>query len=134
VAKNSNLIDKYVGSRVRMRRMMLDLTQTEVAQAVGVTFQQLQKYEKGDNRISASRLQLLSDVLQAPIAFFFEGLSDPARSTKRTTRPSISQELAGFLGTSDAVRFIKASVQIKNRRLRQTITQLIEDLSNRRRS
>jgi transcriptional regulator with XRE-family HTH domain len=134
VAENSNLIDKYVGSRVRMRRMMLDLTQTEVAQAVGVTFQQLQKYEKGDNRISASRLQLLSDVLQAPIAFFFEGLSDPARSTKRTTRPSISQELAGFLGTSDAVRFIKASVQIKNRRLRQTITQLIEDLSNRRRS
>lgn len=81
-----------------------------------------------------SRLQRLSEVLQAPIAFFFEGLSDPAKSTRRATRPSISPELARFLGTSDAVRFIKAYVQINNRRLRLTITQLIEGISNQRRS
>jgi transcriptional regulator with XRE-family HTH domain len=68
-----NRIDKHVGSRVRMRRLMLDMSQTDVADALGLTFQQVQKYEKGANRISASRLQHLSQILQVPVPFFFEG-------------------------------------------------------------
>jgi len=68
-----NPIDKHVGSRLRMRRLMLDMSQTDVADALGLTFQQLQKYENGSNRISASRLQHLSQILQVPVSFFFEG-------------------------------------------------------------
>src|ERR1700684_2055098 len=68
-----NPIDKHVGSRVRMRRLMLDMSKTNVADALGLTFQQVQKYEKGSNRIGASRLQHISQILQVPIPFFFEG-------------------------------------------------------------
>jgi transcriptional regulator with XRE-family HTH domain len=64
--KTSNPIDKHVGSRVRMRRHMLEMSQTEIAAAVGLTFQQVQKYENGSNRISASRLQQLCKILQVP--------------------------------------------------------------------
>src|SRR6202140_2944598 len=65
--------DKYVGSRVRMRRLMLGLSQAQLGEALGITFQQVQKYEKGTNRISASRLQGISQILQVPIEFFFDG-------------------------------------------------------------
>ena len=75
--KSPNPVDIHVGNRVRMRRLMLDLSQTQLADALGITFQQVQKYEKGVNRISASRLQHISHILQAPIPFFFEGLPSP---------------------------------------------------------
>src|SRR3989442_15636192 len=69
--KLPNPIDKHVGTRVRMRRMMLEMSQTALGGALGITFQQVQKYEKSTNRISASRLQQVCDILQVPIAFFF---------------------------------------------------------------
>jgi transcriptional regulator with XRE-family HTH domain len=65
--------DTHVGKRVGMRRMMLDLSQTDLADALGVTFRQVQKYEKGTNRISASSLRRISETLQVPVEFFFEG-------------------------------------------------------------
>ena len=71
--KAPNPIDKHVGSRVRMRRMMLSMSQEKLGDALGLTFQQVQKYEKGTNRIGASRLQQISHILQVPVAFFFEG-------------------------------------------------------------
>src|SRR5476649_343146 len=71
--KASNPIDKYVGSRVRMRRMMLGMSQTKLGDALGITFQQVQKYENGANRVSASRLQHTAHILQVPVSFFFEG-------------------------------------------------------------
>ena len=71
--KAPNPIDKHVGSRVRMRRMMLGMSQEKLGDALGLTFQQVQKYEKGTNRIGASRLQQISHILQVPVAFFFEG-------------------------------------------------------------
>src|SRR5215813_12749236 len=71
--KAPNPIDKHVGSRVRMRRMMLSMSQEKLGGALGLTFQQVQKYEKGTNRIGASRLQQISHILQVPVAFFFEG-------------------------------------------------------------
>ena len=66
-------IDRYVGSRVRMRRLMLNMSQEKLGNELGITFQQVQKYEKGTNRVSASRLQAMSYILQVPVAFFFEG-------------------------------------------------------------
>jgi transcriptional regulator with XRE-family HTH domain len=67
-------VDRHVGTRVRMRRMMLGVSQEKLGGALGLTFQQIQKYEKGTNRISASRLQHVSQILQVPIPFFFEGV------------------------------------------------------------
>jgi transcriptional regulator with XRE-family HTH domain len=72
--KRINDIDKHVGTRLRMRRLMLDMSQAEVANALGVTFQQVQKYAKGSNRVSASRLQYLCKILDVPMAFFFDGV------------------------------------------------------------
>lgn len=72
--KAPNPIDKHVGSRVRMRRMMLGLSQEKLGDALGLTFQQVQKYEKGTNRIGASRLQQIAHILQVPVSFFFDGL------------------------------------------------------------
>src|SRR3972149_1752114 len=71
--KAPNPIDKHVGSRVRMRRMMLSMSQEKLGDALGLTFQQVQKYEKGTNRIGASRLQAIANILQVPVSFFFEG-------------------------------------------------------------
>jgi transcriptional regulator with XRE-family HTH domain len=73
VKKSPNPIDKHVGNRVRMRRLMLNMSQTKLGDALGLTFQQVQKYEKGTNRMGASRLQHLSQILQVPVPFFFEG-------------------------------------------------------------
>lgn len=129
MAKTPEAADRHVGTRARMRRLMLGLSQTDVASAVGLTFQQLQKYEKGVNRISASRLQQLSSVLRVPVPFFFEGLSGPAKSTKGAGRSSVPPEVSDFLATSDGLRFVTAYMQIKRRSLRQAIAQFIEGIS-----
>ncbi|MGR3540595.1 MAG: helix-turn-helix domain-containing protein [Hasllibacter sp.] len=71
-------VDIHVGKRVRQRRWMLGVTQQQLAERVGIKFQQIQKYETGMNRISASRLWNIAEVLEVPVGFFFEGLSDDA--------------------------------------------------------
>ena len=71
--KAPNPTDQHVGARVRMRRKMLAMSQEQLAEALGITYQQVQKCEKGANRIGASRLQQISHILQVPVAFFFEG-------------------------------------------------------------
>jgi transcriptional regulator with XRE-family HTH domain len=94
-------IDKHVGSRVRMRRMMLAMSQEKLGDALGLTFQQVQKYEKGTNRISASRLQQISHNLRVPVAFFFEGApSVPEATPALGTAPSPAY-VADFFATSD---------------------------------
>ena len=89
--KAPNPIDKHVGSRVRMRRMMLSMSQEKLGDALSLTFQQVQKYEKGTNRIGASRLQQIANILQVPVSFFFEGAPNmPGHSAawaKRRRRP-----------------------------------------------
>ena len=82
--KAPNPIDKHVGSRVRMRRMMLGMSQEKLGDSLSLTFQQVQKYEKGTNRIGASRLQQISYILQVPVSFFFEGAPNVAVSGART--------------------------------------------------
>jgi transcriptional regulator with XRE-family HTH domain len=119
-----NPIDKYVGSRLRMRRLMLDMSQTEVADALGITFQQVQKYEKGMNRISASRLQHLSQILQVPIPFFFDGM--PVRSP--AADESLSQ-VDQFLATSDGLALAKAFMNIRAPKLRRAIVALVVQIT-----
>ena len=90
VKKAPNPVDKHVGGRVRMRRMMLDMSQEKLGDALGLTFQQVQKYEKGANRVSASRLQHISDILRVPVPFFFEGGPARARTDQKQGRGAIT--------------------------------------------
>lgn len=88
-------IDVHVGKRLVLRRKLLNYTQHQVAEAVGVTFQQIQKYEQGVNRVSASRLYDLSRVLQVPIAFFFQDVGDVDRGTPESTGTGQRADTAG---------------------------------------
>jgi transcriptional regulator with XRE-family HTH domain len=128
--KSPNPTDKHVGTRVRMRRLMLGLSQTKLADALGITFQQVQKYEKGVNRISASKLQHISSFLQVPIAFFFEGLSDPSSTAKHAARLPIPAHLSEFIATADGLSLIRAYTQITRRTLRHAIVELVEKLAS----
>src|SRR6266851_1038249 len=101
--KSHNPIDQHVGSRVRMRRMMLDMSQTALGDALGITFQQVQKYEQGTNRISASRLQNICSILQVPVAFFFDGAPHVAAERSSSHRPSTADELTDFMTTRDGL-------------------------------
>src|ERR1700727_136184 len=96
-----NPIDKHVGSRLRMRRLMLDMSQTDVANALGLTFQQIQKYEKGTNRISASRLQHLCAILTVPVPFFFEGAPHSNGLPDLDAKVRQPSYVNDFLATSD---------------------------------
>jgi transcriptional regulator with XRE-family HTH domain len=128
--KAPNPIDRHVGSRVRMRRMMLSMSQEKLGDALALTFQQVQKYEKGTNRIGASRLQQISNILQVPVAFFFEGAPDipgsPRSSTKDAPSPSY---VAEFLATSDGLALTKAFMQIDDPKLRRRIVDLVEQIA-----
>ncbi|HEX2216769.1 MAG TPA: helix-turn-helix domain-containing protein [Xanthobacteraceae bacterium] len=131
--KAPNPIDKHVGSRVRMRRMMMGMSQEKLGGALGLTFQQVQKYEKGTNRIGASRLQQISDILQVPVSFFFEGapnLSGQAASGLGEA-PSPAY-VSDFLATSDGLALTKAFVQIKDGKVRRRIVDLVEAIVDRR--
>jgi len=115
-------VDKHVGSRVRMRRMMLGLPQKALAEALDLTFQQVQKYESGKNRISASRLHQISQILKVPVAFFFEGAAGGVDAAPAT--PAYVNE---FCASSDGLALVKAFMRIQDRELRHLIVGLIED-------
>ena len=127
-----NPIDKHVGSRLRMRRLMLDMSQTDIADALGLTFQQVQKYEKGSNRISASRLQHLSQILQVPVPFFFEGAPAATgipQSAERTDDAPSPSYVTDFLATSDGLDLVKAFMCIEDAKLRRAIVRLVEEIT-----
>ncbi len=100
MSKSPDPTDKQVGTRVRMRRLMLGLSQTKLADALGITFQQVQKYEKGVNRISASKLQQISDFLEIPVPFFFENLSGPSSKPAKTGSAVLPGDVFQFMATA----------------------------------
>src|ERR1700692_991083 len=111
MTKKSNPIDEHVGKRVRMRRLTLGMSQGKLADALGLTYQQVQKYEKGTNRISASRLQHISRILQIPVERFFEAA--PGQLKVKGNAPS-SAYMSDFISTTDGLALAKAFTQIKN--------------------
>lgn len=130
--KAPNPIDKHVGSRVRMRRMMLGMSQEKLGNSLGLTFQQVQKYEKGTNRIGASRLQQISQILQVPVSFFFEGaptVGNAARVEGMSEAPSPAY-VSDFLATSDGLALTKAFMRISNSKLRRRIVDLVEQIAS----
>jgi transcriptional regulator with XRE-family HTH domain len=126
--KAPNPIDRHVGSRVRMRRMMLSMSQEKLGDALGLTFQQVQKYEKGTNRIGASRLQQIAHILQVPVSFFFEGAPHSGHAGGMSEAPSPAY-VADFLATSDGLSLTKAFMRIKSSKLRRRIVDLVEQIA-----
>src|SRR5262245_17266937 len=126
--KAPNPTDKHVGSRVRMRRMMIGLSQEKLGDALGLTFQQVQKYEKGTNRIGASRLQQMSHILQVPVAFFFEGAPVVAGVPVRPPQNDGVALIDDFMATPDGLATAKAMLRIE-RPLRTRIVHMLEAMA-----
>ncbi len=124
--KSMHPIDQYVGARVRMRRIELKMSQVELGQTIGVSFQQVQKYEKGSNRISASRLEKIAAALQVPVSFFFDGLPDEGEAM--TTKPS--PDFLELMTASEGLSLVKAFMRIKSSRMRRCIVELVEYMVN----
>ena len=128
--KAPNPIDKYVGSRVRMRRIMLGMSQEKLGEALGLTFQQIQKYEKGTNRVGASRIQQISEILQVPVSFLFEGgpTSNSGDGFAEGTSPTY---VSDFLATSEGLALTRAFTRITDTKLRRSIVDLVEQIAAR---
>jgi transcriptional regulator with XRE-family HTH domain len=126
--KAPNPIDQHVGRRVRMRRHMLAMSQERLADALGLTFQQVQKYEKGANRIGAGRLQQMSHILQVPLEFFFEGAPSALAPHGSGNALSIAQ-IDDFVSEPDGLRLIRAFMRIDNVALRRRIVMLVQEIA-----
>jgi transcriptional regulator with XRE-family HTH domain len=124
--KQPNEVDQHVGRRLRMRRLMLGMSQEKLADQLHLTFQQVQKYEKGVNRISASRLQEMSRILQVPVPFFFEGA--PGASGEKGPPPTPTY-VSEFLATADSFVLIRAFTRIKSSQVRRAIVRLVEGIA-----
>ncbi|WP_439499702.1 helix-turn-helix domain-containing protein [Bosea sp. (in: a-proteobacteria)] len=127
--KIPNPIDRHVGSRVRMRRMLAGVSQEKLGDALGLTFQQVQKYEKGANRISASRLQQIAKMLDVPVSFFFDGAPTGDTPSGGFSDSASTTYISDFLSTSEGVQLTKAFVRIKSGRVRRRIIDLAEALA-----
>ena len=125
--KTASPVDVHVGARVRMRRLMLEMSQEKLAGGLSLTFQQVQKYEKGSNRIGASRLQQIAGILQVPPDFFFEGA--PRIGEKMHADAPSSTYVREFVSTTDGLALMGAFTRIKNAQLRRCIVRLVEAIS-----
>lgn len=127
--KVPNPIDRHVGSRVRLRRMLAGVSQEKLGEGLGLTFQQVQKYEKGSNRISASRLQQIAKMLDVEVSFFFEGAPTGDMPTGGFSDAASSSYVSDFMGTSEGVQLTKAFARIKDGKVRRRIIDLVEALA-----
>ena len=128
-ARSPNPIDVHVGLQVRLRRKELKISQEKLAEALGLTFQQVQKYERGSNRISASKLYEIARTLKVSIAWFFEGLSDPMGDDGDEANGS-SAFAHGFLLTQDGVDLANLFPKIPERRVRRRIVELVRAMTD----
>ncbi|WP_052182842.1 helix-turn-helix transcriptional regulator [Rhizobium sp. YS-1r] len=126
--KKPNPIDIHVGSRIRLRRTMLKISQERLADGLGITFQQVQKYEKGSNRVGASRLQNIATLLDVPVSYFFADA--PNGSPLVDGKPVMQEEdaVTAFLMSREGMELNIAFQRVANAKLRQNIVQLVKSL------
>ncbi len=124
--KRPNPTDIYVGSRIRMRRKMLGLSQEKLGERLGITFQQIQKYEKGTNRVGASRLQAMSDALEVPVAYFFPEAGPHQSGGMKEESATYMME---FLSTSEGLDLTRAFTKILNPKVRRKLVELVRALA-----
>ncbi|WP_296021382.1 helix-turn-helix domain-containing protein [uncultured Agrobacterium sp.] len=128
--KKPNPIDIHVGSRIRLRRTMLGMSQEKLGESLGITFQQIQKYEKGTNRVGASRLQNISAILNVPVSFFFEDApGEQSASASSSAEASSSNYVVDFLSSSEGLQLNRAFVKINDPKVRRRIVDLVKALA-----
>ena len=125
--KAPNDVDRQVGSRVRMRRMLIGMSQEKLGDALGLTFQQVQKYEKGTNRISASRLQQIAQVLGVSIDFLYGDIAGKPEPQAGFGEGGYDADLL----TSDSLKLLRAYREIKDRKVRRRLVDLAQALAGR---
>lgn len=126
--RGPNAVDRHVGSRIRLRRQLLNMSQEKLGEELGVTFQQVQKYERGTNRVGAGRLFILARVLDVPVSFFYEGVSDAM------TAPGFSEGdqtpiVDDFIQSADGVALAQAFARIGDAKVRRRILELVRTLA-----
>ena len=121
-------VDAHVGGRVRTRRTLLGLSQEKLADALGLTFQQVQKYETGSNRIGASRLYHLSKILDVPVSYFYEGMPDEL--TGPQTQP---REEGDTMHKRETLELVRAYYRIENAAVRQRLREMVREVAGERR-
>jgi transcriptional regulator with XRE-family HTH domain len=126
--RGPNAVDRHVGSRVRLRRQLLNMSQEKLGDELGVTFQQIQKYERGTNRVGAGRLWLMARVLDVPVSFFYDGVSEAA------AQPGFSEGdqtpiVDDFIQSADGVALAQAFARIKDGKVRRRILELVRTLA-----
>lgn len=127
--KDPNPIDVFVGSRVRMRRLMVGMSQEKLADGLGITFQQVQKYEKGTNRIGASRLQAIADILGVHPSFFFQE-DDKTQSHEAAAGITESHEISSFVASKEGIALNRAFLKIADPVLRKRIISLVAAMAH----
>jgi len=129
--KKPNPIDIHVGSRIRLRRTMLGMSQEKLGEALGITFQQIQKYEKGTNRVGASRLQNISTILNVPVSFFFEDApGDPSTGQPGMAEANSSNYVVDFLSSSEGLQLNRAFIKIPDPKVRRKLVDLVKSLAS----
>ena len=128
-SRGPNPIDIHVGSRIRLRRQLMKMSQEKLGDELGVTFQQVQKYERGANRVGASRLYRLSRVLEVPVQFFFEGLNDQTAITAMADNDQ-TPIVYDFIQSSDGVSRAESFSRIKDSKVRRRVLELVRTLAN----
>ncbi|MBY5361512.1 helix-turn-helix transcriptional regulator [Rhizobium leguminosarum] len=127
--KTANAIDSYVGARIRMRRQLLGMSQERLGEQIGVTFQQVQKYEKGINRIGASRLQRIAEVLQTSPSFFFEQENSEPLTLQGLDLSATMDPVAEFLRTKEGLVLNRAFLKIADSNVRETVIALVKAMA-----
>ncbi len=128
--RSPNPVDLHVGSRIRMRRKILGVSQEKLAESLGLTFQQVQKYERGSNRVSASKLYEIAATLQAQVAYFFEGLADPANADSAGPEHLAEQSMHDFLMTPEGLELAGLFPKITRPRVRRRILDLVRSMAD----
>jgi transcriptional regulator with XRE-family HTH domain len=124
--KEPNQIDVLVGTRIRTQRLIREMSQTDLGDHLGVSFQQVQKYEKGKNRVGASRLQTIAKVLDVPVSFFFAEDNASRHANEENT-----DAVFNLLNTSRTIKLVKDFSRIKDPALQQSIVSLVEKVANK---
>lgn len=127
--KAPNPIDIHVGARVRLRRMTLGMSQEKLGEHLGITFQQIQKYEKGTNRIGASRMQAIARVLSAPVALFFEDAPGIAPVAGDQGFGNSANPVVEFLSSAEGLALNKAFLRIKDGKQRRKVVELVKAMA-----
>jgi len=130
--RRTTAVDYHVGLKIRARRNLLGLSQTELADAAGITFQQVQKYERGANRVGAGRLMQFSEALGVPPAYFFEGAPTAGKKASAPSEGELSEDtIVSFLGTREGAALVRAFIAIKQKPIRQTAIAFLETLKGK---